>query len=180
MMPGAPLLLLIGMLAVTSSVDAQATSAFAAALDGQWDFGKPAVSEQRFRTELAKWPAESAEAQEIRTQIARTLGLQRKFDEAHAVLDGVEAKLPALPLHVRVRYLLERGRTQNSSGAPGYRWNAPPHSRSCAARADTCVARMIRLSMGASGALLIALKPWPMCRHITTCSSDTARKNGSQ
>ena len=58
------------------------------------------------------------EAQEVRTQIARTLGLQRKFADAHALLDTVEAKLAALPAHVRVRYLLERGRTLNSSGAP--------------------------------------------------------------
>ena len=36
------------------------------------------------------------------------------------------------------------------------------------------------LSIGASGALLMAAKPWPMCRHITTCSSDTASKTGPQ
>ena len=52
--------------------------------------------------ELAKWPPDSAQAQETRTQIARALGLQRKFDAAHAVLDAVEAKLDTLPGHVRV------------------------------------------------------------------------------
>jgi tetratricopeptide (TPR) repeat protein len=109
---------LIGILAMTTPAAAQPTAAFAAALDAQWDFGKPAVSEQRFRAELAKWPADSREAQEVRTQVARSLGLQRQFDDAHALLDGIEARLAALPTHVRVRYLLERGRAYNSSGAP--------------------------------------------------------------
>lgn len=105
-------------LAMTAHAAAPANDTFARTLDGEWDFGKPAVSEQRFRVELAKWPPDSAQAQEVRTQIARALGLQRKFDDAHALLDGVEAKLPDLPAHVRVRYLLERGRTLNSSGTP--------------------------------------------------------------
>jgi len=99
--------------AVTAS-----TQAFAAALDAKWDFDQPAVSEERFRAELAQWPPASAEAAEVRTQVARALGLQRKFADANAMLDGVEAGLPELPAHVRVRYLLERGRTFNSSGAP--------------------------------------------------------------
>jgi tetratricopeptide (TPR) repeat protein len=111
-------LLLLGLLAMTSSAATAATPAFASTLDALWDFDKPAVSEERFRAELSNWPPDTAEAQEIRTQIARTLGLQRKFDAAHALLDGVEAKLARLPQHVRVRYLLERGRTLNSSGAP--------------------------------------------------------------
>nr|AEQ20375.1 hypothetical protein [uncultured bacterium CSL11] len=110
--------LFVGTLAMTAHAVAQTSDAFARALDNEWDFGKPAVSEQRFRAELAKWPADSAQAQEVRTQIARALGLQRRFDDAHAMLDGVEAKLPHMPSHLRVRYLLERGRAFNSSGAP--------------------------------------------------------------
>ena len=109
--------LFIVTLAMTAHAAAQPNEAFARALDTEWDFGKPAVSEQRFRAELAKWPPDSAQAQEVRTQIARALGLQRKFDDAHATLDIVEAKLPDMPAHVRVRYLLERGRAFNSSGA---------------------------------------------------------------
>jgi tetratricopeptide (TPR) repeat protein len=62
--------------------------------------------------------AGSAEAQEVRTQIARTLGLQRKFADGYGLLDEIEPTLARLPVHVRVRYLLERGRTFNSSGAP--------------------------------------------------------------
>ena len=103
---------------MTTSAAAPSGDSFASKLDAQWDFDKPAVSEERFRAELEKWPAASAEAQEVRTQIARTLGLQRKFTDAHALLDEIERELARLPAHVRVRYLLERGRTFNSSGAP--------------------------------------------------------------
>lgn len=112
-------LLLTGILAMMAPAAGQTPHAFAAALDAQWDFGRPAESEQRFRAELARWPADSTQAQEVRTQIARALGLQRRFDDAHALLDVIAAKLAELPAHVRVRYLLERGRALNSSGAPG-------------------------------------------------------------
>jgi tetratricopeptide (TPR) repeat protein len=102
---------------MTNSLAAQVET-FAARLDALWDFDQPAVSEERFRAEVKKWPPGSAEAQEVRTQIARTLGLQRKFADAHALLDDIEPTLARLPVHVRVRYLLERGRTFNSSGSP--------------------------------------------------------------
>jgi hypothetical protein len=112
------LLTLLGTLIMTTSAAGQSTPAFAARLDALWDFDKPALSEERFRAELAKWPPASVEAQEVRTQVARTLGLQRKFADANALLDSVEGSLGNLPTHVRVRYLLERGRAFNSSGAP--------------------------------------------------------------
>jgi tetratricopeptide (TPR) repeat protein len=108
--------ILLLSLVMTSSVAAQVES-FAARLDALWDFEKPALSEERFRAEVSKWPAGSAEAQEVRTQIARTLGLQRRFADAHALLDDIERTLARLPVHVCVRYLLERGRTFNSSGS---------------------------------------------------------------
>jgi hypothetical protein len=48
------------MLAVQASESAPATPppvvAFSTALDGRWDYGKPAESEARFRAELARWP----------------------------------------------------------------------------------------------------------------------------
>lgn len=97
---------------------AQSLAPFSATLDTQWDYGKPAESEARFRAELDKWPAGDPQALIIATQIARTHSLRRQFAEAHATLDAVEAKLDGVSSHVRVRYLLERGRTFNSSGAP--------------------------------------------------------------
>ena len=87
-------------------------------IDRLWDFERPAVSEDRFRAERAMRPERSREALELDTQIARALGLQRRFDAAHATLDAVAQALPAAPPRVHVRYLLERGRVWNSSGAP--------------------------------------------------------------
>lgn len=89
---------------------------FSARLDKLWNYDKPEESEVRFLDALAKYPAGSPEALEITTQIARTQGLRRQFKEADATLDTVQARLAAMPARVRVRYLLERGRTRNSSG----------------------------------------------------------------
>jgi tetratricopeptide (TPR) repeat protein len=101
----------------TASVMSQTpTTDFSERLDRQWDYNKPAESQTRFRAELAKHPAGSREALETATQIARTQGLQRQFAEADATLNGVAAKLDQVPMRVRVRYLLERGRTRNSGG----------------------------------------------------------------
>ena len=86
-----------------------------AALDRWWNFDQPAASEASFRTELAKLPGDSSARLELMTQIARAQGLQRRFDEAHATLDQVEASLAGHAPRVSVRYLLERGRVFNSS-----------------------------------------------------------------
>ena len=84
-------------------------------LDALWDFEHPAESEARFRAEVERHPARSREASEAATQVARAQGLQRKFTNADQTLDGVQRALDAQPLRVRVRYLLERGRRDNSS-----------------------------------------------------------------
>jgi tetratricopeptide (TPR) repeat protein len=89
---------------------------YSARLDALWDFSAPAKSETRFRNELARHPAGSREAREAATQLARSLGLQRRFDEANATLDVLAAGLGEPPARIRVRYFLERGRTRNSSG----------------------------------------------------------------
>ena len=83
-----------------------------------WDFDHPDSTEQRFRALL---PAAEASHDvdylaQLMTQIARTEGLQRRFDDAHRTLDRVEPMLRADLSKARVRYLLERGRTFNSSG----------------------------------------------------------------
>ncbi|MCC6195523.1 MAG: hypothetical protein IT518_13755 [Burkholderiales bacterium] len=93
-----------------------ATADFSEALDKLWNYGKPAESEARFRTELATYPPGSREALEIATQIARTHSLRRQFTDADKTLDEVAPALATAPARVRVRYLLERGRTRNSGG----------------------------------------------------------------
>ena len=80
-----------------------------------WDYQDPAKTEALFREELGKVANLDTRLQ-LETQVARALGLQRKFDEAHAGLDQVEAKLTEKTPVARVRYLLERGRALNSSG----------------------------------------------------------------
>jgi tetratricopeptide (TPR) repeat protein len=78
-----------------------------------WDFDRPEVSEERFRAALAG--ASGADALVLRTQLARALGLQRRFDESAAELDAVAAA-GDLPPIARVYLDLERGRLLNSSG----------------------------------------------------------------
>jgi tetratricopeptide (TPR) repeat protein len=86
--------------------------------DALWDYNDPAKTEMAFRelipeaeaTENASYHAQ------LLTQIARTEGLQRKFDEAHKTLDTAEGMLSDDLVVARIRYLLERGRVTNSSG----------------------------------------------------------------
>jgi tetratricopeptide (TPR) repeat protein len=106
------------LLVLALATPASASDDFSARLDALWDFGDPAASETRFRAERAKHATGSREALETETQIARTQGLRRQFAAAHGTLDAVEPRLDAVDVRVRVRYLLERGRTFNSSGAP--------------------------------------------------------------
>lgn len=86
--------------------------------DKLWDYNNPAGTEIKFReilTEIKDSGDRSAYLQ-LLTQIARTQGLQMKFDEAHKILDEVEKELSKDEIKlVRIRYLLERGRTFNSS-----------------------------------------------------------------
>lgn len=88
-------------------------------IDSLWDYNDPKATESRFRElwpRASQGPDRDYEA-ELLTQLARSLGLQQQFDSSHAVLDRVAAELSARSPRVHVRYLLERGRTFNSSGS---------------------------------------------------------------
>jgi tetratricopeptide (TPR) repeat protein len=86
------------------------------AIDDLWDFDHPAISETRFRAAVAQAQAarEPAAIDEARTQLARSLGLQGRFDDGHAVLDLVDASHHEDD-RIRVRSLLERGRLRRSA-----------------------------------------------------------------
>ncbi len=86
------------------------------ALDELWDFRKPAETEARFRALLPRARGDREYRLQLETQIARALGMQDKRDEAHALLDAVEAELADDTPVARIRYLLERGRTWNGAG----------------------------------------------------------------
>ena len=88
--------------------------AVAADIEALWDYSQPAASEARFRDALKSESGD--DALELETQIARTFSMRREFTQAHALLDAVQRRMsektrPA----VRVRYLLERGRTHRSA-----------------------------------------------------------------
>ena len=86
--------------------------------DALWDYNNPDSTEMKFRELIPRAQASGNTAYyaELLTQIARTQGLQSKFDEAHTTLDDVEKMLTDDLTRPRIRYLLERGRVYNSSG----------------------------------------------------------------
>jgi tetratricopeptide (TPR) repeat protein len=84
--------------------------------DSLWDYSNPGQTEIKFREALKQIPENDFAHLGLLTQIARSQGLQRKFDEAHQTLDQVEKALSEDHSRVKVRYLLERGRVFNSSG----------------------------------------------------------------
>lgn len=87
-------------------------------IDSLWNYRDPEGSEAKFRALLDDAADDPRYRAEVKTQIARALGLSRKFDEAHAQLGEVEELVDdSMPL-VRVRLALERGRAFRSSGSP--------------------------------------------------------------
>ena len=82
-------------------------------LDQLWDFNDPAASEKRLRD--AARDAEGVVADELRTQLARALGLQGRFAQALTLLEGISTNDAV----VQQRIALERGRVFNSSGDVG-------------------------------------------------------------
>jgi len=86
--------------------------------DQLWNYNNPAETEVKFREALEKTSPEKdlSEHLQLLTQLARTQSLQRKFPEAHEILDGVGRQLTEEQHIEHIRYFLERGRTFNSSG----------------------------------------------------------------
>jgi tetratricopeptide (TPR) repeat protein len=87
--------------------------ALQARIDELWDFEDPAASEARFRAAIEAEPA-GWQRDVLTTQLARSIGLQRRFDEARELLVGIPTGDPEVAARVR----LERGRTFNSGGDP--------------------------------------------------------------
>jgi tetratricopeptide (TPR) repeat protein len=85
-----------------------------------WNFNDPAATEQQFKSVLpvAERSGNSSYLAELLSQIARTHSLRGNFNKAHEILDRVEKLLTPEMVKPRMRYLLERGRSFNSSGSP--------------------------------------------------------------
>ena len=85
--------------------------------DSLWNYEDPTGSELVFRKlleeEASSWSA--PDRAELLSQLARTLGLQRKFSEADRVLEEAET-LAEGNSRAEARIALERGRVSNSSG----------------------------------------------------------------
>ncbi|MFQ5606856.1 MAG: tetratricopeptide repeat protein, partial [Candidatus Zixiibacteriota bacterium] len=83
-----------------------------------WDYNDPAGTRAKFEEILpgAETAADISYHLQLLTQIARTYGLEAKFEDAHRLLDRVENSLTDDLALARVRYLLERGRTYRSAG----------------------------------------------------------------
>lgn len=84
-----------------------------------WDYNDPAGTESKLRAVLAKPEATDDRGYhaELLTQIGRTQGVQRQFDEAHRTLDEAEEMIDGDMHRAWVRLFLERGRVFNSSGS---------------------------------------------------------------
>ena len=85
--------------------------------DSLWNFDAPDSTEAAFRAvlPLAKSSGDPDYLAQLLTQIARTEGLQLKFDAAAKTLDDAEALIADDMKVARTRLLLERGRVLNSS-----------------------------------------------------------------
>lgn len=83
--------------------------------DKLWNFSEPSETEQKFKALIPELQNDLDAVLQLKTQIARTQGLQRKFDEAHASLDEVMKNISDQTPGAHIRYALERGRVFNSS-----------------------------------------------------------------
>ncbi len=88
--------------------------------DAWWDYQNPDETEQKFQELLSnpEVPEHKSYHCQLLTQIARTQGLQRKFEQAHQTLDQAQQLIDHPNSVGKVRYLLERGRVFRSSGNP--------------------------------------------------------------
>lgn len=103
-------------------------------IDELWDFQDPAGTEMRFREAIQKTGDMSLRA-ELGTQLARTLGLQHRFDEGFQALAGTTHLEVPMEGRFLVRYELEYGRLLNSSQRQE---EALPHFHKAAEVAARC------------------------------------------
>lgn len=86
--------------------------------DKLWNFGNPEETMIKFLEILRQVDVLGNESTvgQLYTQLARTQSLQANWDEAHTFLNKAKSLLDKADHVTEVRYLLELGRTHNSSG----------------------------------------------------------------
>mgnify|MGYP000297774007 CR=1 FL=1 len=89
-------------------------------IDTLWNHSDPTGTETKFKALLETEHARTNQAfrAEVLTQVARTQGLQQRFDEALATLTQARSLITTNMATAHVRALLEHGRVINSSGKP--------------------------------------------------------------
>ncbi|MGC4077289.1 MAG: tetratricopeptide repeat protein [Rubrivivax sp.] len=137
---------------LATAIAAASLPAAALDVDTLWDFGQPALSEQRFRAALAD--AHGDDVLILRTQIARTKGLRGDFDGALAELAAIEPQLAKAGPEASVRFLLERGRARIS---PVHDDAARTPQALATARADYLAAAELARRSGLDGLAVDAL-----------------------
>lgn len=125
---------------VAASCGAVAAPMAAVDVQGLWDYGKPELSEQRFRQALET--AAGDDVLILQTQIARSYGLRRQFAQAAAILDSIAQAAGRAGPEARARYQLELGRTLVS--ATHKRTEITPEARDRARSAYTLAAQIAR------------------------------------
>jgi tetratricopeptide (TPR) repeat protein len=80
----------------------------------EWNFGDTKKSRANFENLIKKYSTHEEYILELKTQIARTLGIESSFDEAHKLLDEVNKSLKENQKTAIARYYIERGRVYNS------------------------------------------------------------------
>jgi tetratricopeptide (TPR) repeat protein len=78
-----------------------------------WDFNRPEISEERFRSALSS--ASAGETLILQTQIARTYGLRRDFSQARKILAEIKPHIQSAETEAKAYYYLELGRTYSSA-----------------------------------------------------------------
>lgn len=136
-----------------------------------WDFDDPAASEQRFR-ELAASSDEPLATCAL-TQVARALGLQERYDEGHAVLDG----LTAADAEAGVRISLERGRLLRSAGAPDA---SRAHFTTAAGAADDAGLEELEIDALHMLALVVAPEDRLAAHHVALARARTATSTAAR
>jgi tetratricopeptide (TPR) repeat protein len=129
-----------------------------------WDFKDPAGSELRFRAALAT--AQGDDALILQTQIARSFGLRRDFDQARAVLTAIQPQLATAGAEARVRHALEWGRSWSSA-------THPPATQTDDARAQARHAYESALAIAREGHLDgLAIDALHMLAFVDTAPAD--------
>jgi tetratricopeptide (TPR) repeat protein len=93
-----------------NSLHASSNSLASELIDALWTIDNPVEGQVQLKNAMAEHPGS---VDELRTQIARSLGLQGRFDEAWEELSKISNTHSPI---VEIRIQIEKGRLKNSSG----------------------------------------------------------------